>query len=133
MNSWIPLVPSYLDEIIYRDGPGSCSTDSPCYSCGQISEIFCCSECMSSHLLHQACIFKIHVNSPLHCIEVSFLCFPINLFFLLILSPYSLAMQWPLCQKDFSQSTWTVHSTWPLRNLLPCSSSLHFPVNYPSH
>lgn len=113
MNSWIPLVPSFLDEIIYCDGPGSCSTDGSCYSCGQISEIFRCNECMSSHLLCQVCILKIHVNSPLHRIEVSFLCFPINLFFLLISPPYSLALEWPLLQKDFSSSSWTAHSTRP--------------------
>ncbi len=73
MNAWIPLISSFLDEIICRDGPGAQATDGPCNSCAQFSPLFHCSECFSNELLCQACIISSHALAPFHHIQVSLL------------------------------------------------------------
>lgn len=83
MNSWIPMISSFLDEILRRDGPGAQATDGPCNSCAQFSPLFRCTECFSNELLCQACIVGAHAQAPFHSIEVCFLFF---LFFSFILS-----------------------------------------------
>ncbi len=71
MNSWIPMIPSLLDEIIYYDSSGSHSTEDPCYSCGQFSPLFCCNGCFTNYLDFKADILKAHVHAHLHHIQVS--------------------------------------------------------------
>lgn len=72
MNSWIPLIPSFLDEIVRRDGPGSHSTDGPCFSCNKPFSSFRCTECFPTHpLLCQSCLLDTHRHAPLHHVQVS--------------------------------------------------------------
>lgn len=93
MNSWIPMISSFLDEILRRDGPGTQSTDGPCNSCAQFSPLFRCSDCFSNELLCQSCIIGSHIQAPFHQIQVHLLCFPSPIFFNLSNSPLFL-QQW---------------------------------------
>jgi hypothetical protein len=71
MNLWIPLIPSFLDELVRRDGPGSQLLDAPCVSCAQSPALFRCLECFSSPLLCQACMLDAHLQAPFHRVQVS--------------------------------------------------------------
>ena len=73
MKSWIPLIQSFLDEIVRRDGPGSHSLDGPCHSCHNTVPLFRCNECFSNALLCQSCILNAHQQTPFHRIQVSLL------------------------------------------------------------
>jgi hypothetical protein len=70
MNTWIPLIQSFLDEIVRRDGPGSHSVDGPCHSCNNTTPLFRCNECFSNALLCKSCILNAHQQTPFHRIQV---------------------------------------------------------------
>ena len=71
LKEWLPFRNMFLDEILCHDGLGGFLGHSKCAKCKENDGIFKCKDCPSGKMLKcQGCMVSLHLELPLHHIEV---------------------------------------------------------------